>query len=212
MNLAKYDTVILDCDGVVFDTNILKVEAFSKTFEELGFDKVYIDKFVAYMKNNFGVSRYKFAEYFIKNILKRELDTRLYENIIDIYSKKSYELYFEAEFTENLLEFLEFYKGKRVFIASGSKEDELKEVFKHRKIDRYFQAIYGSPKKKDEIVGAIARECNNCIMIGDSRSDMIAAKNAKIDFIFMYDYSISSEMINNKNLISIKNLGVLVEK
>jgi beta-phosphoglucomutase-like phosphatase (HAD superfamily) len=30
MILDTYDVIILDCDGVIFDSNLLKVEAFKK--------------------------------------------------------------------------------------------------------------------------------------------------------------------------------------
>lgn len=210
MNIDKYDTIILDCDGVIFDSNFLKIEAFSSTFEELGFNKIHIDKFINFMKNNFGMSRYRFAEYFIVDILERNFDKILFEKIIKLYSKKSYELYLKAAFTKNLLEFLEKYKHKNLFIASGGDEKELNEIFKRRKIDKYFRTIYGSPKKKNDIVKEIVEEYNNSVMIGDAKSDMLAAKEAGIYFIFMREYSTNKKIEKKYNLKSINHLGDLI--
>jgi len=210
MNINKYNTIILDCDGVIFDSNFLKIEAFSKTYDELGFGKTQIDKFINFMKNNFGISRYKFAEYFITEILKKDFDKILYENIIDLYSKKSYELYFEAKFTKYLLKFIDVYKDKNLFIASGGDEKELNEIFRLRKIDKYFKVIYGSPKKKSKIVKDIVKKYKNSLMIGDAKSDMLAAREAEIDFIFMKEYSTNKKIEKEYNLNSINNLGDLI--
>jgi len=210
MNINKYDTIILDCDGVVFDSNLLKIKAFEKTLLELKFDKEKVERFTKYFKNNFGLSRYKFVEYFIKDILKIDFDEKLYNQILQNYSKKAFELYLETDFTKNLIQFLEHYKSKNLFIASGSDEKELKEVFKIRKIDNYFKDVFGSPKKKSEIIKDIVKNHLNSVMIGDAMSDMIAAKEAKIDFIFMRDYSTNEELKNKDDLVTISNLGDLI--
>ena len=210
MNLNKYDTIILDCDGVVFDSNLLKIKAFEKTLLELNYDKLKVEKFTEYFKNNFGVSRYRLVEYFLSDILKVGFDELIYNKILDKYSKKSFELYKNADLTKDLINFLEFYKDKNFYIASGSKEKELKEIFKIRKIDKYFKAIYGSPKKKSEIIKDIVKNHPNSVMIGDAMSDMIAAKEAKIDFIFMRDYSTNEELKNKDDLVTISNLGDLI--
>ncbi len=210
MNLNKYDTIILDCDGVVFDSNLLKIKAFEKTLLELNFDREKIDEFIEYFKNNFGLSRYKLIEYFIKDILKIGFDKSLYNKILQNYSKKTFELYLEANFTKDLIRFLEFYKNKNLFIASGSDEKELKEVFKRRKIDKYFIDIFGSPKKKSEVVKNIVKIYPNSVMIGDALSDMNAAKDSGIDFIFMKEYSVNEEMKKRDDLMVINNLGELI--
>ena len=49
-------------------------------------------------------------------------------------------------------------------------------------------------------------------MIGDAKSDILAANESKIDFIFMSDYSTSEELKKDKSLSSIENLGDLIWK
>jgi HAD superfamily hydrolase (TIGR01549 family) len=210
MNIDKYNTIILDCDGVIFDTNLLKIKAFEDTLLYLNFSEDKVDKFINYFQNNFGISRYKLINYFIIEILSQKFDNILYEKILELYSKKSFNLYLKADLTKYLIKFLEQYKNKNLFIASGGNEEELNEIFKLRKIDKYFKAIYGSPKSKSEIVKNIVKEYKNSLMIGDAKSDMLAANKNKIDFIFMSEYSTSQEMKNIKNLKTIKNLGDLI--
>jgi len=168
------------------------------------------EEFIQYFKNNFGISRYKLAKYFIEEILKQNFDIILFDNIVKIYSQRSFELYKQANFTKKLLSFLEFYKDKNLFVASGSNEEELKEIFKIREINKYFISIYGSPKKKSDIVKEIVKKYPNSIMIGDANSDMNAAKEVKIDFIFMRDYSTNEELKKRDDLVIINNLGDVI--
>ena len=41
MNINKFDILIFDCDGIIFDTTILKLKAFQNTLSD--FEEVYID-------------------------------------------------------------------------------------------------------------------------------------------------------------------------
>ena len=43
INIQKYETIILDCDGVIFDSNNLKLDAFRDALCE--FDPLIVDNF-----------------------------------------------------------------------------------------------------------------------------------------------------------------------
>lgn len=208
MKLEKYEAIILDCDGVIYDSNTLKLDAFRDALSE--FDMKIVDKFIEYFKNNFGTSRYHLIGVFIEEFLKISFDEILYNELLNKYSQKCVILYEKANVTEFFLDFVEAYKNKNLFVASGSDQKELRKVFKTRGLDKYFINIFGSPTKKNEIVKNIVLENQNSIMIGDAKSDMLAAKDNSIDFIFMSDYSVSKEMKEDKSLKNIKNLGDLI--
>ena len=209
MNLNSYDTIILDCDGVIFDSNNLKLDAFRDALND--YDNNIVDDFIEYFKISFGTSRYNLAKVFITEFLKIEFDEKLYQEILLKYSKNCVILYQNSCFTDGFLDFIQTYKDKKIFIASGSDEEELKEVFKTKKLNTYFIDIFGSPKKKKDIVFDIVKKHNNAIMIGDAKSDMLSAQNANIDFIFMKQYSTNEEMKKDKTLTTINNLGDLIE-
>jgi len=208
MNLENYETIILDCDGVIFDSNNLKLDAFRDALDN--FDKNLVEEFIEYFKNNFGTSRYYLAKVFIEEFLKQDFDEKLYQNILKKYSQNCIMLYEKSNITKDFLNFIEKYKNKQFYVASGSDQEELREVFKQRGLNNYFKAIYGSPKKKSEIVQNIVKDNKNSVMIGDAMSDMNAAKGSEIDFIFMREYSTNEYMKNNKEIISINNLGDLI--
>jgi len=208
MTLDKYETIILDCDGVIFDSNKLKVNAFRNTLRNYNEDIV--NSFIEYFKNNFGTSRYYLIRIFIEEFLRQEFNEELYQKILDSYGKKCVLLYEKADITKHFFKFINKYKDKNLFVASGSAEDELREIFKIRKLDEYFVEIFGSPTKKNEIVKHILKENKNAVMVGDAKSDMLAAKENNIDFIFMSGYSTNEEMISHRVLCAVNNLGCLV--
>jgi HAD superfamily hydrolase (TIGR01549 family) len=208
MNLNEYDTIILDCDGVIFNSNYLKLDAFRDAIDS--YDQNIIDDFIEYFKKSFGTSRYVLTRVFIEDFLKLEFDEELYNIILDKYSNNCVSLYQKVNTTYNFLEFIEKYQNKQLYIASGSDEEELKLVFRNRNLDKYFKNIFGSPKSKSDIVKDIVDNKNKFIMIGDAKSDMLAAKDSKINFIFMKDYSTNEEMKKDNSLKTINNLGNLI--
>lgn len=208
MNLNQYKTIILDCDGVIFDSNSLKLNAFREALSE--FDKSVVDNFIEYFQNNFGTSRYNLTKVFITEFLNIKFDENIYNRILNKYGENCKYLYKEAMYTKSLLVFLDKYKNKKMYIASGSDQEELREVFISRNLNGYFIDIFGSPVKKSVLVNNIMSINENAVMIGDAKSDMNAAKDNGIDFIFMSKYSTNKEMKQDKNLLSINNLEDLL--
>jgi len=210
MNINNYEVIILDCDGVVFDSNSLKIEAFRNILSK--YDNNTVQKFTKYFEQNFGTSRYSLVKIFITDFLKIKFNEKLYQEIIKNYGLQCLRLYKNANFTKSLIDFLKSYKNKKLYIASGSDENELKIVLEKRGIIHFFEKIYGSPKKKTDLIKNIcAQNINkNILMIGDAQSDLLASKDNSIDFIFMMDYSTNINMKTNKSLLSIKNLGDLI--
>lgn len=193
--LSHYDVIIFDCDGVLIDVNLLKCEAFGKAVEEYPSD--IIEYFVEYCKNTFGVSRYiKFKDFF-RDFAKEPFQEDKYNRFLENYASICKEIYQFASITpgcENLLsELLKL--NKSLFVASGSDENELNEAFVGRKINKYFNGIYGSPKTKSECTSIILEKNQNkkVIFIGDALSDMKTAKEHGLDFIYMSKFSVQSE-------------------
>ena len=213
MNLDDYDVIILDCDGVVFNSNLLKAEAFKKALKS--YDNEIVNKFIIYFKNNFGSSRYHFVKYFIEKLLNIPFNEKINNDILNAYGQNCIQLYKKSELTEYFLEFLMKYRDKRLYIASGGDELELNSIFKEKQINQYFREILGSPKKKTDLVKHILvdNKDKNTIMIGDAKSDLMASMENEIDFIFMSQYSlVKSEMLqlvkkhNYKNIANLKDL------
>lgn len=212
--LDNYDLFIFDCDGVLIDVNILKCEAFGKAVE--GYPSDIVENFVSHCKNTFGISRYvKFKEFF-NDFAKEPFHQDKYNNFLISYSNICKEMYQIADITpscENLLSRL-INLNKTLYVASGSDEKELNEVFEKRNLSKYFNGIYGSPKAKMECTSIILDKNPNkkAVFIGDALSDLKTAKEYSLDFIYMSKFTVQSE---EKDLIcrneAIKVISTLEE-
>lgn len=190
--IANYDVYIFDCDGVILDSNQLKIEAMRNALESIVNDSLEVSKCVDYFRNNFGRSRFHHIDIFVEQflLLDTTLQTEVKERILKAYSYQCKSLYLKAELTPGFIDFIGRLKGKK-YIASGSEQQELRDVFATRKLDTYFNDIYGSPTKKSDLVANILKlnSDKSAVMFGDAISDLEAAKINNIDFIGYLPYS-----------------------
>ena len=190
--LNKYDIYIFDCDGVIFDSNQLKIEAMRYTLNLYFSEQECINKSIEYFKNNFGKSRFHHVDYFLENIFKvgdKKISEFKYLILRD-FSEKCSSLYLIAKFTPNVLKFIRQCQGKR-YVASGSEQKELREVFAQRGLGGYFDGVFGSPTSKSDIIKHILEQeqSKNAVLFGDAESDMLSARQHDIDFVFYAPYS-----------------------
>mgnify|MGYP001613044695 CR=1 FL=1 len=89
---------------------------------------------------------------------------------------------------EGAKEFLvQNHKRYKLFIASGTPQDEIVNIASDLNIAQYFCGIYGSPRKKEELIQFIFSknqfQKEEIIFIGDALTDYEAAKNSSVQFI-----------------------------
>lgn len=184
--LDSYSVIIFDCDGVILNSNELKISAMQSALEKLNLSDFVIKECVEYFKTNFGKSRFHHVRYFVDNICdfssKEQEDA--YSFILQEYSSQCYQLYLNSELTDGFEQFVKAL-SQTLYVASGSLESELREVFKHKRLNKYFKEIYGSPISKSDLVRNIKSMHPNehITMIGDATSDFEAAQMSCIDFI-----------------------------
>ncbi len=210
---------IFDCDGVLLDTNELKINAFIKVLSKNNFSEEVISKFVSYSKDSFGVSRYVKFRMLYKEILKCDYDEALIETMLSEFSKECIKLYRGSVFTPGAVHAVEQLSLENyLYVASGSDQDELNFVLEQRKISNYFTKIFGSPSSKSKIIKKIIdmhSADDKFIMIGDAEEDYKSALENGVEFIYMEQYSLANERIqtlykSNNDFKRIKNLKDLI--
>ena len=190
MNFS-YNAIIFDCDGVLFDSNSLK----SKAFREIlcAYPQAVVNDFITYHRRQGGVSRYVKLRAFFADFLRVSVNEQELKRLLSEFSNACQKLYQEANLTPGCLNLLEQLSPRiPLFVASGSDQEELNQVFARRNLTQFFQGIYGSPKTKKACVTEIMNQLSSnlrVVMIGDAESDWLASQEAGIDFIFMNKYS-----------------------
>lgn len=190
--LPLYKCWVFDCDGVLLDSNRVKSDAFYET--ALPFGEAAAAALLAYHQEHGGVSRFLKFEHLFANILKLSEFQQDLEDALARFAKISREGILKAPEAPGLRDLLGALRqrGARNFVVSGGMQDELRDVFRARGLDQYFETIFGSPDNKDEILTrelAKGTITSPAVFIGDSRYDYEAASHHGIDFIFASDWS-----------------------
>jgi len=201
-NISEYKTWLLDCDGVIFDSNAIKTQAFWNV--TIKFGKSAAEAFAKYHKDYGGISRYEKMSYFEKYIANESSASKLLLS----YSKQCKIMLTNCKEVPGLREFLAFVDAKK-FVVSGGDESELRSLFKDRDLERMFDDIYGSPKSKGTIIQQLKSQniiTYPAVFLGDSKHDYITAKEAGLDFIFMSGFT---EFEGWKEYFEHKNIRVV---
>lgn len=190
-SITEYQTLVFDCDGVVLNSNKIKTQAFYEATIQFGHKAA--QAFVDYHVANGGISRYAKVEYFITEILKKELDDTIYRSILKSFAQAVKNGLMRCELADGLYDLREKTKDANWFIVSGGDQVELREVFESRALDKFFDGgIFGSPDTKDTILSREIQDNNiyqPALFIGDSKYDYQASCNAGLDFVFLSDWS-----------------------
>jgi HAD superfamily hydrolase (TIGR01549 family) len=199
--MKKIKNIIFDFDGVILESNQVKIDGFYKLFIEFGKDKAV--EISNYFKSNAGLSRYDIIRYFFLNFYKEEIS----KNKLEFYGKKYSDIVKEevikTEFVEGCKEFIQSNKYYSLFIVSSSDEKDLIEICQKIDVDKYFKKILGSPTKKEfnikKIIDDYNLKKNETIYIGDSINDYHATKKNELLFIGrnsgVYDFNTIDDIL-----------------
>ena len=191
--LAEYKTLVFDCDGVVLNSNQLKIQAYYDVAIKFGASEFQAQALVDHHVKLGGISRYPKFEYFLREIMQQGVTEQAMQALLDSFTAEVKRLLTDCEIAPDLMRVREANPHAKWMIISGGDQAELREIFQQRGIDRLFEAgIYGSPDNKDTI---LARELDAgsivkpALFIGDSRYDHQASTNAGLDFVFLSNWT-----------------------
>ncbi len=178
--------IVFDFDGMILESVDIKTRAFCTMFEKY---PQHLDKIVRLHLDNGSMSRFEnfqiiYYDYLGLSIGEDELD-RLGKE----FSRLVYKHVLECPFVPGAYQFLKARcaEGHRLFIASGTPENELRDIVRGRRLTSFFDGVYGSPRSKSEILRAILAENNlppnEAVSIGDALGDFQSAFDVSIPFI-----------------------------
>ena len=135
-----YNTVFFDCDGVIFDTNKMKSDAFFQSV--LSYGRTEALQFQNYHIQNGGISRsVKFAHFF-ENILNRQPNIGEIENLSHKFSAIIRDNIASSNYRECIFDLRKRNKHQDWIVVSGSNYTELRWLFSKKIYQAYFMEIY----------------------------------------------------------------------
>ncbi len=181
-----YKNIIFDFDGVLADSNPVRINGFKELFKE--FPQEQVDALVAFSTVNGGLSRYVKIKHFFNSIRHEDVQQQDIDRYAQKYSVIVKADVIAAEAIDGSVEFLKSFAGQYTYsIVSGSDQTELRDVCQQRGIRLFFKEILGSPVSKeqnlDDLIRKNAWEIGSCVFVGDSVNDYKAAHAVGVAFI-----------------------------
>jgi phosphoglycolate phosphatase-like HAD superfamily hydrolase len=200
-NLSQAKSIIFDCDGVILNSNFIKLNAFKKIAESFG-SEIFQMYSQAVMDRNLKTrfERFECLSSIICdvscNVDKHQLTNGLLKKFAETMQ---FEL-MDCDVTPQLCKLKNFYSNATWFVVSAALEKELQDIFYRRDLRKYFEGgVYGGPKNKYEIIHDLL--CENkllypVVLVGDHTSDYEVARYYNFEFIYISEWSADSGFIN----------------
>jgi phosphoglycolate phosphatase-like HAD superfamily hydrolase len=162
------------------------VHAFRELYADQSDDV--INRVVAYHKAHEGISRVVKIAHCHREYLGVELDEAEHQALCEKYAAIVEEKVITCPEIPGSTAFLRTYHDKaRIFVVSGTPEEELRRITARRGLDEYFDTVYGSPRAKDvivnEVLGGFGTDPSDCLFVGDAMTDYRAAEATSVPFV-----------------------------
>jgi phosphoglycolate phosphatase-like HAD superfamily hydrolase len=179
------EAVIFDFDGVILESADIKTQAFLDLFADYPEHR---EAILRHHLDNVGVSRYRKFEWIYSELLRIPLDENQSKHLGRAFSDIALGRILTCSYVPGALECLESLRNRtRLFIASGTPQEELDLIVERRDLRRFFSGVYGTPRTKVEIIQALMSDHGfspgNAVFIGDGLSDYQAALQTGVRFI-----------------------------
>jgi len=182
----RYDALFFDFDGVLVESAEIKTQAFRDIYAGYGEDV--IAKVVTHHRNHEGISRVEKILHCHKIFLGRDLSDTDLKVLTTQYSNTVFDAVIACPGVPGSIDLLQRNLGTRkMFVVSGTPQTELREIVERRGMTHFFDAVCGSPRRKEPIVEELLARfdlaANKCLFIGDAMTDYRAAQATGLDFV-----------------------------
>lgn len=196
--LAEYPIVVFDLDGVIVDSNELKVDCVRAAFDD--FPKELVDEFDVEFRHTFGRSRREHFAAFHRTSVERGLADEdfdaFYAHYAGGYASLLAERYPQAPLcahADRLISALSA-PGILLYVATGTLTAEAVQVLERGGLLGSFYAVLGGEEPKaarlSEILARNGVDGSDVVLVGDSRQDVLAADEAGVDFLLATGYGL----------------------
>lgn len=174
----KIRAVLFDLDGTLRDTREVIYEAVKYAISNLGGGSVSNEDLYEYIQHHTIVHKQ-----FLPNVSQAEFEKVYFDKLFQMLPEVK--LYHQAEAVLGKLQA----SGLKLAIVSSAGPEEIKSFLKNVKADHFFNVVVGDDGKSrrkphpDPIIRAITElgvQPEECIMIGDMRVGIEAARAAKV--------------------------------
>ncbi len=179
--------LFLDCDGVIFDANGFKIDALNAVIA--GESERAQAAMLEYWRRSGGVSRYVKLDHFYRSIMRAEDPEGRAARAIARFGELSRAGYRTVAPVPEALALIRDAGPERCVVVSGTDQDELRDVFRERGLDRLVADVLGSPATKrqhiERVLAERGCEASDALFIGDGAGDLRACVETGVPFVYL---------------------------
>lgn len=191
----KIKGLFFDFDGVIMDSMHLKLDAYCEALKRYQFKRTDIDKL---MRRYMGQSRKRILSFLVRDLSGIEWSKEEHREALDIFNRCDEASRSKMTFMPGSLDFLKkhtsfFYTA----VVTGTPQYAIDKTIHHFQLTSYFDCVKGSPETKVNILSKLLTTtgyaAQECLFIGDGRTDQVAADAHNMPFVGMDNRASSFE-------------------
>jgi HAD superfamily hydrolase (TIGR01549 family) len=177
--------VAFDFDGVILESADIKTNAFAELFAA---HPEHVESIVALHLEQQGISRFDKFRQIHDEILQLPLSDERERELGERFSEIVFAQLERCAFVNGAQELLAALAPEvPLYVASGTPEEELRDLVARREIAHHFAGVHGTPRGKPEILREIlanhSLETTELLFVGDATSDLEAAIEVGTPFV-----------------------------
>ncbi|PWC36131.1 HAD family hydrolase [Azospirillum sp. TSO35-2] len=178
--------VLFDFDGVIVDSNRIKIDAFLELYR--GHGPAVAEAITTFYNRNGGLPREHKLRHFDQVLLGLPPDEARVRALADRFGTMVEDAVSSCPEVPGALDFIRRHAATRpLFVASGTPETELRRIIDRRGWTPLFTETAGSPRhKRDVVADLVARhrlDTDRAVFVGDALTDLEAADSNGLRFI-----------------------------
>ena len=213
MRFKNKKLLIFDLDGTLINSIPDLSKAINKMLKSIEIGPIQLDKIKSFIGNGAKKLVSRSLNYANNNNVPKELFDEAFPKFMKFYKANPCEETFLYPGVEETIKYLND-KGYKMMICTNKPIEFVEPILEKLNIKIYFQKWIGEnslseKKPSGEPLLHLAKEANvrveDCLMIGDSKNDILSASNAKMESIGLsYGYNYNED-INQFNPTAVLN-------
>lgn len=185
-NILRSKRVLFwDFDGVIKDSVAVKTSAFEYVFSPYG--SLITAKVRQHHEANGGVSRFEKIPLYLKWAGEPASPEQVHA-LCEQFSRTVVKEVIDSSWVPGVREYLlKYYKDQYFVLVTATPRDEIAKILTTIGISHCFYKIFGAPYQKElalkEVIDLLKCSPENLLMIGDSKSDLLAAQANAVPFL-----------------------------
>ena len=183
--LESATLIFWDFDGVIKDSVNVKTAAYETLFLSYGHDIA--RRVRQHHEANGGVSRFDKIPLYLEWAGQSSSPEQI-KKCCQQFSQAVVQAVIDSPWVPGIREYLlKHYMDKYFVLVTATPQDEIEKILRSLKLSHCFKEIFGAPTKKDRAIKDLLERLkylpHEAAMIGDSESDLLAAKANGVPFL-----------------------------